>query len=163
MAGFEVVVRPVVLPNIRPRPAQTLPPASDPEAGWCTIKGNPAKQIDLSSSWSQSMSKSHHVETERIVDEVRVYQVDDKGKVNKDNFVDAEVAKKIKTKGGKQPRVDGGPFEVGPGDIFVAGGKAKGDSMEIATWYAKQIEDLEKGIEIRKRDQLKKNQDAGAQ
>ena len=36
------------------------------------------------------------METERRVDEVRVYQKDDDGTVNKDNFVDIEVANKIK-------------------------------------------------------------------
>jgi hypothetical protein len=156
--GFEVIVRPVVLPNIRPRPAQTLPPADDPEKGFCEIRGNPAKQVDLTSSWSRSTSRSHHVETERRFDEVRVYQMDDNGKVNRDNFVDVEVANKIKTRGGKKPLLDGSPT----GQFAITGSStAKGNSTDIATWYARELQD-KLNIEIKKRDQIRKNQDAGA-
>jgi hypothetical protein len=156
MAGFEVVVRPVVLPNIRPKPAQTLPPAADPDKGWCEIKGNPAKQVDLTSSWSTSMSKSHQVEMKRRVDEVRTYQENDDGTVNKENFVDTEVANKIWTRGGKKPALDG---STPGGDGAITGSSTpKGNSTEIATWYAKQLE--QQNIEIRKRNQIKTNPDA---
>lgn len=152
--GLEVVVRPVVLPNIRPAPAQSLPPADDPEKGFCEIKGNPAKEVSFSNSRQMSMSRSDSTETERRVDETRTYQENDDGTVNKDNFVDTDVANRIKARGGKQPLIDGSEN--------ITGSKVpKGDSTQIATWYARQIEQA--NIEIRKRDQIKKNQDAGDQ
>jgi hypothetical protein len=152
MAGFEVVVRPVVMPDIRPRPAQTLPPANDPEKGFCTIRGNPAKSIDLTTSWSRSTSKSHQVETQRRFDQVRVYQQNDDGTVNRDNFVDVEVTNKIWQRGGKQPATDGSkPSSEGPES-------SKGNSLEIAQWYARQLE--RENVEIRKRDEIRKNPEA---
>ena len=56
MAGFEVVVRPVVFPNIRPAPAQSLPAATDPDQGFAVIHGSSGKSIDL--PHSQSISSS---------------------------------------------------------------------------------------------------------
>ena len=165
MAGLEVVVRPVVLPNIRPSPARSLPPADNPESGFCTIRGNPATQVDLSNSWSRSMSRSHHVETERRVDDARVYQMNDDGTVNRKNFVDVEVANKIKTRGGKRPALDGRtPIEVtseedtGGGVTVPGGSSAKGNATEIATWYARQLE--AQNVEIKRRDRTKKNEGA---
>lgn len=154
MAGFEVVVRPVVFPNIRPASARSLPPQDDPTKGFAVIKGNGAKAMTLTESFNMSMSKSHQVETERRVDEVRVYQQDDGGTINRNNFVDLEVANRIKTRGGKQPTGDG---RTAPG---VIGGEkgSKGDSFETAVWYARQIE--KENIEIKKRDQIKKNEGA---
>lgn len=118
MAGFEIVVRPVVFPNIRPAPAQSQAPASDPTKGICTIKGSSGKHIDLPFSWSISTSTSRPKETKRRVDVVRVYQKDDNlgtrnpspsrlstspsrlsttsdSTVNKDNYVDIQVANRI--------------------------------------------------------------------
>ena len=112
MAGLENVVRPVVFPNIRPQPARSLPPADDPEKGFCIIKGNGAKQVDVSYSYSMSMSKSRSVETERCVDEARVYQQEDDGTINRENFVDLDVPYKIKSREGKLPRGDGARSEV---------------------------------------------------
>lgn len=147
--GFEVVVRPSVFPDIRPAPAQTLRPADDPDKGFCVIRGNPAKSMDLTTSWSRSTSKSHQVETQRRFDEVRVYQMDDDGTVNRDNFVDVEVANKIWMRGGKQPAVDGSkPGAEGPE-------KSKGNSLEIAQYYARELE--RENTEIRKRDEIRKN------
>jgi hypothetical protein len=103
MAGLEVVVRPVVFPNIRPAPARSLPPADDPDKGFATIRGNGAKQIDLSSSFSGSTSSNQRTEQKRQVDEVRVYQKDDNGTVNKDNFIDLQVANKIWMEGSEEP------------------------------------------------------------
>src|SRR5580765_1991863 len=95
MAGFEVIVRPVVFPNIRPTPTRSLPPADDPTKGFCTIKGSSGKVIDLPMSWSVSTSKQRPVETERRVDEVTIYQQLDDGTVNRKNFVKMKVANKI--------------------------------------------------------------------
>ena len=103
MAGFETIVRPVVFPNIRPAPARSLAPADDPEKGFATIKGNPAKSLTLSSSYNMSVSSNRMTETERTVDVGRVYQMDDDGTVNTDNYVDIEVAKKLTLRGASHP------------------------------------------------------------
>ena len=152
---FEVVVRPLVLPNIRPRPAQTLPPVADPSKGFCEIKGNPAKEVTFSNSRSMSMSKSHNVETERTVDTARIYQQEDNGTVNKDNFVDVDVARRIKMRGGAGPDI-GGTGAGGapdPGTLVTA----RKRSLDVINWYQRQVE--EANIEIRERNQLKRNPD----
>jgi hypothetical protein len=153
--GLEVVIRPVVLPNIRPAPAQSLPPADDPTKGFCTINGNPAKEVNFSTSWSQSTSKSIHVETERTEDTARVYQMDDNGNVNKKNFVDVAIARKIHSRGGAQPEI-GGMGEGGAPDPATLTAARKRNE-EISEWYQKQVEQL--NIEIKKRDQVRKNPD----
>ena len=99
MAAFETIVRPVVLPNIRPSPAQKTAAAStattsDPEKGFAIIRGNPAQMIVITETSSVSITRSAGVEVHRRVDKVRVYQVTDDG-VNKDNYVDIEVANKL--------------------------------------------------------------------
>src|SRR5262245_10366707 len=99
MAGFEIVVRPAVFPDIRPAPAQPVPPADDPDQGFCVIHGNGGHQFTTSSSYSSSSSSSQRGEIQRREDEARVYQKEKSGKVNKDNFVDIRVANKIWMKG----------------------------------------------------------------
>jgi hypothetical protein len=120
MAAFESIVRPVVLPNIRPAPAQKVVSSSatstaDPLAGFAIIHGNPASVVTLSRSTSISISRSNGVESQRRVDQVRVYQVQDGqgqpvaqsfaaqtlangGSVNKDNYVDIEVTNRLRLK-----------------------------------------------------------------
>jgi hypothetical protein len=93
--GFEVVVRPVVFPNIRPAPAQPRPAADDPTQGIARINGSSGQFLDLQYSNSINSSQSNPNETKRRVDVARVYQKDDDGNVNEDNFVDIEVANKI--------------------------------------------------------------------
>jgi hypothetical protein len=155
MAGFEIVVRPVVFPDIRPAPARSLPPADDPTKGICKITGKGSHPLSLSTSTSVSMSKSKPRETERRVDEVRVYQMDDNGKVTRGNFVDLEIANRIKMKDAGRNDT---PISSKPGDINIPGGSAgsKGNSYEIAMYYARQIEAA--NIEIRKRDQIIKSE-----
>ena len=97
--AFEVVVRPVVFPDVRPPPARSLPPPDDPTQGFCTIKGNGASHVDLTSSYSVNQSKSVQTETKRRYDVARIYQMGDDGNVSEDNFVDIEVANKIWMKG----------------------------------------------------------------
>jgi hypothetical protein len=99
MAGFEVIVRPVVIPNIRPAPARSLPPQDDPDKGFAVIHGNGANSVGLSTSYSASTSTNQRKETQRRVDEVRVYQKEDDGTVNKENFVDLDVVNKLWMKG----------------------------------------------------------------
>jgi hypothetical protein len=126
MAGFEGVVRPVVFPDIRPSRAQSVRAgnsasslsvqalAGNPNKGSAVIRGNGGQQVSVSSSYSASASTSQRSETERRVDETRVYQKDDDGNVNKKNFVDIDVANRIKTKGppsaSARNRTDLGPM-----------------------------------------------------
>jgi hypothetical protein len=117
--GFEVVVRPVVFPNIRPAPAQPSRAADDPTQGLATINGSGGQFLDLQYSNSINSSSSNPTETRRRVDVVRVYQKEDGGggssvalargvvapragnggNINRDNFVDIEVANRIWMKG----------------------------------------------------------------
>lgn len=152
MAGFEVVVRPVVFPDIRPAPARSLPPADDPTKGFCEITGGGNFPVQLSFSSQVSTSKSKPVETERRVDGVRVYQMDDDGTVNEDNFVDLEIANRIKMRDAGRNDT---PPPTKPGEIFIPGGSvgAKGNSLEIAMYYQRQLEE-QANIEIRERDKI---------
>lgn len=130
MAGFEVIVRPVVFPNIRPAPAQSRAPADDPQKDIAVIKGSNGRHIDLPFSWTISTSSSRPKEVKRRYDVARVYQKDDDGNVNQDNFVDIEVANRM---------------------WFNDGG------VESRSSYTKVEEDLDNGIEIRKTNQIRKN------
>jgi len=98
MAGFEVIVRPAVFPNIRPAPPRVLPPEDDPTQGFAVISGSGGKLIDLSHNWSVSLSrqKTQHKETTRQVDKEKVKQVDKKGKINEKNYIEVERLKKVR-------------------------------------------------------------------
>lgn len=93
--GFETVVRPVVFPNIRPAPAQPLPPPDDPAKGIAKIHGASGQYIELPYSWSSNSSNSNPIEMRRRYDVARVFQTDGQGNVNEDNFVDIEVANRM--------------------------------------------------------------------
>jgi hypothetical protein len=150
MAGFEVVVRPVVFPDIRPAPARSLPPQDDPAKGMCVITGGGSFPVQLSFSTQVSTSKSKEVETERRVDETRVYQMDDNGAINRDNFVDLEIANRIKM---RSPGREENPANAADGE------RSKGNSLEIARYYARQLDAA--NIEITRRNQIRKNEEAG--
>lgn len=100
MAGFETIVRPVILPGIRPAPRYSVVPEADPAKGLAVIRGSSAKTIDLPYSFSVSSSQSRPVEKQRRVDVVRVYQEEAgdavaRSTVNRDNYVDIEIANQI--------------------------------------------------------------------
>jgi hypothetical protein len=156
MAGLEVVVRPVVLPNLRPAPARALPPQDDPEKGFCIIKGNGGHLVNLSYSHSMSMSKSMPVETERRVDEARVYQMDDDGKVNRDNFVDIEVPNRIKSDGGKMPAVDDSGAGSGTPGVGFEDIPPKLNQPEDLIQYYQPVQEAE-NIEVKKRNVIKRS------
>lgn len=106
---FEVIVRPIVFPNIRPPLARALAPESNPDQGFATISGTGGKLIDLPHSWSASHTETkQQQETKRQYDVERVYQMDDNGEINNDNFIDVERLKKVKLDDGG----DQGPVEV---------------------------------------------------
>lgn len=93
--SYETIVRPVVMPNIRPSTAQPVPVEDTSNSGVFTIHAASGKFLDLQYSWSASTSQSNPTETKRRYDVARVYQKDDSGNVNQDTFVDIEVANKI--------------------------------------------------------------------
>jgi len=99
MAGLETVVRPVVFPVIRPTPTQSAVQKDDPNQGKAVITGSGGKSIDLPYSYSVSSSQSRPTETGRRVDVARVYQMDDNENVNRDNFIDINVANKVWMRG----------------------------------------------------------------
>jgi len=94
--GLEVVVRPVVLPNIRPATPRVLLPSGSPESGLAVLSGGGGKFFGTSHSWSFSISQqTPHAETKRQVDVLRVHQKNDDGTINQDNFIDVEQMKKV--------------------------------------------------------------------
>lgn len=152
MAGFEVVVRPVVFPDIRPAPAQPVPPADDPDKGFATIHGNGGHQFSTSSSYSASASSSQRSETERRVDEARIYQKEESGKINKKNFVDIEAVNRVKMKGP--------PSQTTTHPAIGPGGPMTGDDLtnwrpEKDIYYYRRITEGD-NIEIRRKDVIKK-------
>ena len=107
MTGFEVIVRPVVFPVIRPGRARALAPEDDPEKGIAEFTGSSGGLVDLTFSETHSWSKSKPVEVERTVAVERVYQKEKdapggqglngplpKG-VNPENYVDIERMEKL--------------------------------------------------------------------
>jgi hypothetical protein len=154
MAGFEIIVRPVVFPDIRPAPAQPVPPADDPDQGFATIHGNGGHQFTTSSSYSASASSNTHSEIERREDEARVYQKKDDGKINKNNFIDIRSANRIKVKGppgqkgNKNPSFD---FSQGP----MTGDDLSNYVLERGIWYYRPIQEKD-NILIRRRNIITK-------
>jgi hypothetical protein len=101
MAGLEVVVRPVVFPNIRPSQPRVLAPEDKADQGFAVIGGGGGKFVSLSYSFSHSMSAQlAHREGVRQFNKERVYQVDEKGNINKTNYVDLERMKRVRLQGG---------------------------------------------------------------
>jgi len=146
MTGFEVVVRPVVFPDIRPAPAQPVPPADDPEQGFAVIRGNGAKMLSVSTSYSSSTSSSQRTEIQRREDEARIYQKQDDGTINKKNFVDVRVPNKIWMK--QAPSFGVQNFEVAKNEVA---GFDVGGSVEKNVYYYTRIKGGE-NIEILKKD-----------
>jgi hypothetical protein len=163
MAGFEVVVRPVVFPNIRPPQAKPVLPADDPTKGQCVISGGSGEIVTLNSSWNYNQSKSRQVETERRVDKARVYQEENDGTVNKDNFVDINVPNRMKMRGGNQPGRR--QFaEVDPNYPTINEQARQGQpviSLQRYLTYYKPIVDA-KNIEILNRNVIQTNPNAGS-
>jgi hypothetical protein len=98
MAGFEVVVRPAVFPDIRPPPARSLPIEDAPDKGIAVINGIGNSIIDLTYSFSSSWTRARLVESRRTFDTVRVYArrgSGSSGSVDKSTYVDFEVATAI--------------------------------------------------------------------
>lgn len=91
--GLEVVVRPVVLPNIRPLPPQ-IPTVVDDEDDVSEITGRGSGAITLTHSFRWSFNRANRRELSRTFDEVRVFNPEDQTQ-----FVDIEVVKRLRTRG----------------------------------------------------------------
>lgn len=107
MPGLEVVVRPVVFPNIRPPPSRSLPPEDDPEQGFATIGGGGGSLITLTHSFTASVSKSGGTEISRTFDVARITPSPDAANPDArarsaagddDVYIDVEVLTQIKMK-----------------------------------------------------------------
>jgi hypothetical protein len=77
MSGFEIIVRPVVFPNIRPAPSRSLPPEDDPESGRATLTGSSGQVIALSHSFTASGTMPGGSETDRTYDVARISERDE--------------------------------------------------------------------------------------
>jgi hypothetical protein len=154
MAGMEVVVRPVVFPDIRPTPARLLPPQDDPKQGICEIKGTGSFVVSFSTSSSYSASYGTQKETKRRVDTARVYQEQDDGTINKENFVDIQVPNKIWKQGGRAPTSNV------PVMSDAEKAQRERDARMYESWveYYKKVEE-KKNIEIKKRNEIIANKD----
>jgi hypothetical protein len=97
MAGFEVIVRPVVFPNIRPAPARSLPPEDDPDKGLAVLSGGGGKLVALTYTHSMHFDRSfqHLQEVERTVDLERVHQKEEDGTISQTNYLDVEVVRRM--------------------------------------------------------------------
>jgi hypothetical protein len=95
MAGFEVIVRPVVFPVIRPPLPRVLVPEDDPSQGIAVLGGAGMESITLSQSEQRSWSRTRLVERRRVYDLIRLYAIDAKGKINRDIYFDIEVVTKV--------------------------------------------------------------------
>jgi len=102
MAGFEVIVRPVVFPSIRPAPARSLAPEDDPEQGVAVLSGSSGKLIDLPMNTSVSWTRSLKYEKMRVSKPVRVKQKEKDGTINPDNYVDTKRLKALQTRDGQE-------------------------------------------------------------
>ena len=149
MAGFEVIVRPVVFPDIRPQAPRVLPPVDDPTKGICEIKGTSSFTAQFSTSSSFSVSYGKNKETKRRVDTARVYQANDDGSVNRDNFVDIDVPNKIWKRGAKAP--SSAAAAMSPEEKDQRARDAR--SYEAWTEYFKKVTE-KKNIEIRERNKI---------
>lgn len=107
--ALEVVVRPVVFPNIRPARPRLLTTPDDPSQGIVVLSSGGGTFVGTSYSYSYSYSSSKpHKEKKRQVDKKRVYQKtqndDGTSTINKDNYVDIEQMKKVLLVGGTEPQ-----------------------------------------------------------
>ena len=103
--SFETVVRPFIsTPIWPPASAQPVRLEDTPEQGVAVLRGLGGSLIDMSYSETQSWSKSHVVETQRLVDVERIYQKEEQPdgteRINEENYVDVERVKKIWTQEG---------------------------------------------------------------
>jgi homoaconitase/3-isopropylmalate dehydratase large subunit len=96
MTGFEVIVRPEILPDIRPARQPRMPaPTAAADQNMAVLSGGSAQMIDLTTSTSYSSSKTKQVEKKRKFNKERIYHKDDDGTIDKSQYIDVERIKKI--------------------------------------------------------------------
>lgn len=95
MAGFEVVVRPVVFPNIRPAPTRALSPEDTPEQGIAVLSGSGGALIDLSASEQSSWTRTQIIEAKRRYDKVRIPISRPDGSIDWNQWTEVEVLKEV--------------------------------------------------------------------
>lgn len=89
MSTFETVVRPAVVPNIRPGASGVA--AKGGSSTGAAIGGAGGRLIDLVHSRTDSVQRQGpHEEQQRIYDTDRVHQKQEDGTINKKNFVDMD-------------------------------------------------------------------------
>jgi hypothetical protein len=125
MSGFEIIVRPVVFPNIRPAPSRSLPPEDDPESGRATLTGSSGQVIALSHSFTASGSMPGGDETDRTFDEARIRPGGDGDSTTRstregsssgdDVYIDVEVVTQLGIRGadGKRSAWNYAPIQEG--------------------------------------------------
>jgi hypothetical protein len=113
MSGFEIIVRPVVFPNIRPAPSRSLPPEDDPESGRATLTGSSGQVIALSHSFNASGSMPGGDETDRTYDVARIRPGNGGGSTRSaragvggadDVYIDVEVVTQLGIRGADRAR-----------------------------------------------------------
>lgn len=88
--SLEAIVRPAIVPDLRPTPTQVALPAPDAERQ-TEIASSNARLINLRHSFTWSWDKQTFTETGRTFDVARVFNVD-----NRNNYVDVEFPYKIR-------------------------------------------------------------------
>jgi hypothetical protein len=128
MSGFETIVRPMILPNIRPAPARSVAPADDPEQGKCVIAGHSTGTITSSYSINTSVQKASAHEEKRQFDEVRIREEGRGGDARGTrapapggSFIDVEVLTKLWLRGsdGKKFTRNYTPIDDEAGNIQI--------------------------------------------
>ena len=72
--ALEIIVRPAVFPDIRPKPARDAR-SEDPARGRAVIGGGSGQVIDIVQSQQLSTQKQHTSEEYRVTDIIRVYRI----------------------------------------------------------------------------------------
>lgn len=71
--GLEVIVRPRVVPDFRPRDVRDV--RSNPQQGLFQITGGSGQLVELTHSFSSSTQKQHQSEEYRVFDIIRIFKV----------------------------------------------------------------------------------------
>lgn len=72
--GLEVIVRPRVIPDFRPRDVRDAR-STNPQHGLCTINGGSGQLVELTNTFSSSTQKQFTSEEYRVFDIIRVFRV----------------------------------------------------------------------------------------
>lgn len=96
MRSLEIIVRPAVLPDVRPAPAQPFVAPPEEDEGFVEIVGARGAAINLAQSHSSSFTRQRGRELGRTFDLMRVKQKDENGNIVPENFVDIEAVTRLR-------------------------------------------------------------------